>query len=147
MKGAKMNPETEKKTEETKKGKRYPATERTKLLALYAKLRKAGENAMVAAKKVGVPYITLRTWERNLETQAEVARGAKAKKVRKKAKKVRKARTPKKASKKPRKRHAREASLSLPADCPVTITLDDGVRIECPSPARALKVLKALKSL
>ncbi|MBN2493796.1 MAG: hypothetical protein JXR96_04325 [Deltaproteobacteria bacterium] len=44
--------------------RRYSAAEKTELLEDYQALRALGLTAHVAAKRVGVPYITLRSWEK-----------------------------------------------------------------------------------
>lgn len=47
-----------------KKGKRYTAKEKKDILAKYNSLRESGTNAYDAAKKVGISYITIRSWEK-----------------------------------------------------------------------------------
>ena len=57
------------KKTKTKKAKRYDEAEKVKLLNDYQELRNKGKNADVAAKEIGVPYITLRTWQKAKEVK------------------------------------------------------------------------------
>jgi len=112
-----------KKTEPKKRVKRYDDAEKVKLLNDYQELRNGGKNADVAAKEVGVPYITLRTWQKAKEKKPKgkkkavkaLARGAKAKKVR----------TPKAPS------------------AAVVLVLTDGTRVECANATDAVAFIKA----
>ena len=114
-----------KKTEAKKTAKRYDEATRLQLLDKYQELRNAGQNADISAHEVGVPYITLRTWQKNIEVQANdgkrtvtaPARGAKATKPRKQSQSTGKA--------------------------PVVLVLPDGTRVECATPLDAVKFLKA----
>ena len=47
-----------------KQGKRYTSQEKKDILAKYNHLRESGTNAYDAAKKVGISYITIRSWEK-----------------------------------------------------------------------------------
>ena len=47
-----------------KKGKRYTPKEKKEILDKYSSLRASGTNAYDAAKKVGISYITIRSWEK-----------------------------------------------------------------------------------
>ena len=53
-----------KKSKIAKKGKRYSAQEKKDILAKYNSLRDSGMNAYDAAKKVGISYMTIRSWEK-----------------------------------------------------------------------------------
>lgn len=129
---------------ERKKAKRYDDGTRLKLLNDYQERRNAGENAMVAAKSTGVPYITLRTWQKNIEAQ-RVAVGAKVRKPRKgKIKTARKA-TKKKKSRKPRKQPRKTMQNRAPKTAVramFVLEFPDGVRVECPNAESAIKFLK-----
>ena len=91
----------EKKVEKKVEKKHRPKEERKELMKQYKLLRKQGENAVAAAKKVGVPYITLRSWEvkKHLkkllhpvnDSTLALQRGAKPRKRVEKASKVREA--------------------------------------------------------
>jgi hypothetical protein len=102
-----------------KKSKRYSDKQKSKLLDKYTKLRNDGKTAMVAAKDLGVPYITLRTWQKQGETAA--VRAAK------KGKQKSKGKTPKRFQ------------------GTVVITMADGTRVDCASPKDAATVLSSLK--
>lgn len=47
-----------------KKGKRYTEAEKKELLKKYYTLRQEGVTTSEASKEVGVPYITLRSWDK-----------------------------------------------------------------------------------
>ena len=53
-----------KMAKKSKKGKRYSQEEKKTILEKYNSLRNAGTNAYDAAKKVGISYITIRSWEK-----------------------------------------------------------------------------------
>lgn len=120
-------------------GKRrtYSATRKASLLKKYQELKASGMTAQVAAKKVGVSYITLRSWEK------KGAGGAAAN-----PRKVRKAGRPRKATKKkagrPRKA-GRKAKAAPKARGHMVLVTPDGNRIEGISTNDLIKVLKALK--
>ena len=114
-----------KRVETKRKSNRYDEAERLKLLGNYQKLRDEGAKADNAASAVGVPYITLRTWQKNIEQGAgksktqKVARGARVKKV-------------------------KRAPKAEPTSCAaVTLVLTDGTRVECASPVDAAEFIKA----
>jgi hypothetical protein len=52
------------KTKKRRKAKRYDAEKKKELLKQYEQLRKSGKGAEDAAKEVGVPYITLHSWQK-----------------------------------------------------------------------------------
>lgn len=118
-----------KKTKTKKKAKRYDEAEKVKLLNAYQELRNQGKNADVAAKEIGVPYITLRYWQ-------------KAKEVKPKAKKM---------SRKPRKAAARgvkakkrtKTSRRASSNAAVVLVLGDGTRVECSSAKDAVQFIRA----
>jgi len=134
-------------TPQTKHAKRYDEGERLQLLDQYQTLRNEGKNAAVAAKETGVPYITMRTWQRAIEAlkapkgKLSLARGAKAKKPskRKKTRSVK----PQKAK---RGRRPRKAAKT-PERSPVVVTMANGTRVECPTVESAAQVLKAIQRL
>ena len=53
-----------KKLPSRKGKKRYSEKRKQALLEKYSQLRSEGHNAQDAAKTIGVPYITLHTWEK-----------------------------------------------------------------------------------
>jgi len=55
---------TKKKASKRKKRSRYTPEKKKELLKKYHALCKSGKTTAEAAKEIGVPYITLRTWER-----------------------------------------------------------------------------------
>jgi hypothetical protein len=115
-----------KKTKTKKKrAKRYDEAERVQFLNKYQELRNEGKNAAVAAKEIGVPYITLRTWQKNIEVKA---------KGRKK-----KAAAPARGAKATKKSKTKRA----PSGAAVVLVLNDGTRVECSSPQDAVKFIKA----
>lgn len=82
----------------TKSGKRYSDEVRSNLLAKYLQLRKEGVTIARASKSVGVPYITLRTWERKAhKITGKPGVKTAARKVLKKATALRKSLSPKRA--------------------------------------------------
>ncbi len=60
-----------------KRGKRYSDKARGNLLSKYRGLRKTGMAALVAAKKLGVSYITLLAWEKKSGKKPKVGRPSK----------------------------------------------------------------------
>lgn len=52
----------------SKRGKRYNDKAKAELLAKYNQLRQSGVNAQEAAQNVGIPYITLRSWEKKTQS-------------------------------------------------------------------------------
>jgi len=122
---------TVKRTELKKKVKRYEDVEKVKLLNDYQELRDGGKNAIDAAKEVGVPYITLRTWQKVKEVRPRGykksvkvhARGATA---------TSKPKTPK---------PAKQAAFSAA----VILVLPDGTRVECANATDAAALIKATR--
>jgi len=55
---------TKKKATKKRKRARYTPDKKKELLKKYNSLTKSGKTTSEAAKEIGVPYITLRTWER-----------------------------------------------------------------------------------
>lgn len=113
----------EKKAKKTKKVKRYAEANKAKLLSAYQELRNKGTNASVAAKTVGVPYITLRTWQKNSEMKAKPQRKLAKSTVR-------------------RVKAAKSKKQKQSTVAPVTLVLPNGTRVECASVADAVKFLK-----
>ena len=115
------------KVKKTKKKtvRRYGGAEKIQLLEKYQKLRNEGSNAIPAAEKVGVPYITLRTWQKDIEVKAK---NNKKKKV---------APVPARGAQ-PKKAKPSKQLLSS-----VTLVLTDGTRVECGSAAAAAQFIKA----
>ena len=130
----KARPANQKKAR--KAGKRFSDKKKQALLARYNALRKEGKNTAEAAKSVGVPYITLHTWEKKAgggkRTASKAGKQA-ARKALKKAVKIPRGR--KKAAKKTRTAGAGKLVLVTPA----------GFRIEGISSGELIKVLKSLK--
>ncbi len=104
------------------RGKRYSDRRKAGLLAKYHELRKAGATTDGSAKKLGVPYITLRAWEKKAGKPSEkkIVREALKKAVapRRGRKPGRKLGRPKKLGR-PRKTAARKAvaNAGLPLTC------------------------------
>ena len=121
------NMTTVKKTKTKKKAKRYGEAEKVKLLNEYQELRNKGKNADVAAKEIGVPYITLRTWQ-------------KAKEVKPKGKKRgRPAKSPARGAKAKKRAKTKRA----PSSAAVVLVLNDGTRVECSNARAAVQFIKA----
>jgi histone H1/5 len=114
-----------KKTAKKTKNKRYSDKRRAELLAKYNALCSAGDTTKVAAEKVGVPYITLRSWEK----KSGKPTGRKPSKARKQATKTQR---PAKAPK-PGKRTG------------MTLTTPTGFRVEGISAAELVRVIKDLR--
>ena len=110
-----------------KKATSYTPEKRKELLGKYNSLRKQGETAAAAAKATGVPYITLRTWEKKTTGKGSKVPTAKAGR-----KKVGKRGRPKAKQTAPRFKGR------------VRITLKDGTVIACETPADAATVLSSL---
>jgi hypothetical protein len=118
------------KTKTKKKAKRYDDAEKTKFLNEYQELRNKGKNADAAAKEVGVPYITLRTWQKAKEVKP------KAKKRGRPAKVAVRGAKPKKKTKITRR---------APSSAAVVLVLNDGTRVECASAKDAVAFIRANK--
>ena len=104
---------------------RYTEEDRTKLLNAYQKLRNSGNKASAAAKEVGVPYITLRTWQKNIEVKAGGAR--------------RVVKAPARGAKVVKSRKRKVSAVPVP----ITLVLPNGTRVECATADDAVQFLKA----
>ncbi len=128
------------------RGKRYSDKRKATLLAKYHEIRKAGGTTDAAAKKLGVPYITLRAWEKKAGKPA-------AKEALKKAVAPRRGRKPGRKPGRPRKTAARKTAARKTAARKAVIKKAGGIslitpagfRIEGISSADLVRVLKALK--
>ena len=116
------------KKTQPKKANRYDEAEKVKFLNDYQELRNMGKNADVAAKEVGVPYITLRTWQKSKEVKPKGNREA--------------VRAPAKGARAPR-RGSPKNPKKLAFSAPVVVVLPDGTRIECTNAADAVAFIKA----
>ena len=122
-----------------KAGKRFSDKKKQALLDRYNALRKEGKNTADAAKAVGVPYITLHTWEKKVGGGKRVA--PKAGKAHKQA--AHKAL--KKAVKIPRGRKTVAKKTSAAGAGKLVLVTPAGFRIEGISSGELIKVLKSLK--
>ena len=119
-----------KKAKKGKRGRRYSAKRQAALLDKYHELRKGGLNADMAAKKVGVSYLTLLKWEKASGKKIKSKRGrppGKKSALKKALKAHKKGRPPK----------AKKGGLTL-----VTPT---GFRIEGITTKELIKVLRGMK--
>lgn len=122
-----------------KAGKRFSDEKKKALLGRYYALRKEGKNTTEAAKAVGVPYITLHTWDKKAGGGKRVA--PKASKRRKKS--ARKAL--KKAVKIPRGKKRAAPKKKAAGSGRLVLVTPAGFRIEGISSGELIKVLKSLK--
>jgi hypothetical protein len=137
---AKPAPAAAKSTLNAKKGKRYAPKEKEGLLTKWAELRKGGASAVVAAKQLGVPYITLNAWAK----KAGLKLPKKSKGGRKPGRKPGKAaavRTLRKAVRLPRGPRPKAAPLAGG----LTLVTPAGYRIEGIETADLIRVLQALR--
>lgn len=107
-----------------KKGKRYTQQEKTDLLTKYNQLRELGTNAYDAAKKVGISYITIRSWEK----KGGVGRRTRG------------------AAADPSGAASRNQTQALPATSPssgIVLTCPNGCRLEGLTAEEALKILRS----
>jgi hypothetical protein len=118
------------KARKSKRGKRYSEKAKNNLLGKYHDLRKTGMAALAAAKKLGVSYITLLSWEKKSGKKVKVGRPSK-KKIKSALKKA--VKLPKRG--RPKARPYEGLALVTPA----------GYRIEGISAKDLIAVLKALK--
>jgi len=119
-----------KKTKTKKVAKRYDEAVKVQLLNAYHELRTGGKNAAVAAKEVGVPYITLRTWQKAREVKPTASKKP-GKVFARGVRPSRKLKEPKKAPK------------SADAASTVVVVLPDGTRVEGLSAKEAVDFIKA----
>lgn len=125
-----------KKTANAKKGKRYTPKEKERLLAKYNTARAAGKNTQDAAKAVGVPYITIHSWEKKTGKTTRRKKATKKSSVKRQA--LKKAvRGKKKPGRKPKAAPKPRGGL--------TLVTPNGFRIEGISSSELIMVLKALK--
>lgn len=114
-----------------RRGQRYSTKQQTRLLDKYHELRKAGNNAQKASKKVGVSYLTLLKWEKKtgkrIKTKRGRPKGISKKSALKRALKVSKG-----------KKKAAKPSSGL------TLVTPSGFRIEGITSAELIKVLRGL---
>jgi len=123
-----------KKPAKGKRGRRYSAKQQNKLLDKYHELRKAGNNAQKASKKVGVSYLTLLKWEKKSGKRIKTKRGRPAGK-----KTLSKKSALRKALKVPKQKRATKQAGGL------TLVTPSGFRIEGITSAELIKVLRGLK--
>lgn len=114
------------------KAKRYSDQRKAELLQKYVELRKAGETTQSAAKKIGVPYITVRSWEKKAGKSRPKHSGPKALN-----KALKKALKKGKSSQKAAEATAGRGRLSLVTPA--------GYRIEGISSEQLIQVLKSLR--
>ncbi len=123
---------TTKKTANQKKGKRYTPKEKARLLTKYLAARTEGKNTQDAAKTVGVPYITIHSWEKKTgKTTGRKKASAKSLTLKKAV------RGKKKPGRKPKTAPAAKGGL--------TLITPAGFRIEGISSTELIRILKALK--
>jgi hypothetical protein len=128
----KIGPKTEKKAPGKGRGRgaRYTESQKTSILSRYHDIRKAGESAVKAARKVGVSYLTLNKWEKQSGKRMSLRKGRK-----------------KKAGKpgRPRKERAATKSTIALGERGLVLVTPSGYRIEGISANDLIKVLKALQ--